>query len=321
MGDRVLGFSEEFLNNAAVEVTSNTVQDDYDFIENVLKRAVVNASYVAPYFNPEDVTIYLQGSYASKTNIKFQSKIEVIVELNKTHEYDYETMQQSDMKFRDDFFINFEHYFDVRRFKQVLVDELKKLLNTKVIINPTTILVPSSSKLQHAVDIFPCFKYRFYNENGGSIRCKLVYDEKLDEHFLMFTNLHAVNGNLKDSMTQGNFKRIVRLMKNIVAISAREDKNIHPIRGYYIECLLYNVPNEMYYSSDNKLSSVFLKIINWLNFANLNEFVCQNQIWSLWGNADGFWNQYDARQFINDIIEFYEAFPDKRTEIIKEDAE
>ena len=321
MGEDILGFSEEFISNATVEVPSNTVQEDYNSIEGVLKQAVLNASYVVPYFDVKDVSIYLQGSYASKTNIKFQSKIEVIVELNKTREFDYETMTQQDMKFRDDFFIDYDHYFDVRRFKQILIDELKKLLNTRLIIRPTTILVPATSKLQHSIEIFPCFKYRFFNDNGGSIRCKLVYDEKLDEHFLMFTNLHAVNGNLKDSMTRGNFKRIVRLMKNLVAISAREDKNIHSVRGYYVECLLYNVPNEMYYSNDNKLLSVFLKVINWLNFANMSDFVCQNQIWSLWGNADGFWDQHSARQFINDVIEFYEAFPDKRTEIIKEDVE
>ena len=106
-----------------------------------------------------------------------------------------------------------------------------------------------------------------------------------------------------------------------MAISSREDNIIHLVRGYYIECLLYNVPNEMYYSQDGKLGSVFLKIINWLNFANLDDFVCQNQIWLLWGNADGFWDKNSARRFINDLIEFYDAFPDKRTEIIKEDEE
>ena len=48
------------------------------------------------------------------------------------------------------------------RFKQILIDELKKLLNTKLIIRPTTILVPATSKLQHSIEIFPCFKYRFF---------------------------------------------------------------------------------------------------------------------------------------------------------------
>lgn len=316
-----MGFSEEFVNNIAEEVTSRTMQADYDFIEKILKQAVVNASIRTPYFDPKDVEIYLQGSYACNTNIKFQSKIEVIVEINKTRDYDYNTMSFHDMKFRDNFFIDFDHYFDVKRFKAVLADELKKILGTKIILGTTTILIPAYGAIQHSFDIFPCFKYKFFRPEGGSIRSKLVYDEKLEEHFLMFTNLHTINGNLKDSMTQGNFKRIVRMMKNIVAISAREDKNIHPVRGYYIECLLYNVPNEMYLSHDQKLSSIFLKIINWLNFANMNDFVCQNQIWSLWGNADGFWEQHYARQFINDIIEFYEAFPDKRTEIIKEDVE
>ncbi len=314
-----MGFSEEFINNAAAEVNSNSMQADYDFIEGKLKQAVVNASIAMPYFDPNDVSIYLQGCYACKTNTKFQSKIEIIVEVNKTREFDYDTMVPSSMQMRDDFFIDFEHYFNVKRFKQVLADEIKKILGIRIIIGATTILIPSFGSVQHSIDVFPCFKYKYFTPEGGSIRSKLVYDEKLEEHFLMFTNLHTVNGNLKDTMTQGNFKRMVRFMKNLVAISAREDKNIHFVRGYYVECLLYNVPNEMYLVTDGKLSSVFLKVINWLNFANLNDFICQNQMWSLWGNADGFWDQHSARQFINDVIEFYEAFPDKRTEIIKED--
>ncbi|MBO4726279.1 MAG: hypothetical protein J5598_01605, partial [Clostridia bacterium] len=280
---------------------------------------LLNASRVAPYFDPKDVVIYLQGSYACKSNTQFQSKMEMIVEITKTREYDYDTMTRHDMKMRDNFFIDFEHYFDVKRFKDVLANEIARLIHVKLNIGTTTILVPAFGSLKHAIDIFPCFKYKYFRPEGGSIRAKLVYDEHLEEHFLMFTNLHAVNGNLKDTMTQGNFKRIVRLVKNAVAISAREDGIIHTVRGYYIECLLYNVPNEMYFTGDGKLSSVFLKVINWLNFANLDDFVCENQIWSLWGNADGFWNQSSARQFVNDLIEFYEAFPEKRTEIIKKE--
>jgi len=314
-----LGFSEEFIKNASDEVVSQSMQPDYDFIEEKLQQAVVNVARVAPFFNPQDVTIYLQGSYACKTNTKFQSKIEVIVEINKTNEYDYDTMKFEDLKFRDNFFVDFNHYFDVSRFKQVLAEELRKLLGIKPILGTTTILIPAFGTMQHAVDVFPCFKYKYFYPDGGSIRCKLVHDQKLDEHFLMFTNLHTNNGNLKDSMTKGNFKRMVRLMKNLVAISAREDRNLRLVRGYYIECLLYNVPNEMYFAKDDKLLNVFLKVINWLNFARIDDFVCQNQVWSLWGDADGFWDKHSARQFINDVIEFYEEFPDKRTEIIKDE--
>lgn len=314
-----MGFSEEFVNQAAEEVTSKSMQSDFDFIKHNLEQAIINVAKDEPYFNPEDVSIYLQGCYACKTNTRFQSKIEIIVEVNKTIDFDYNTMIRTDMKMREDFFIDFNHVFTVKRFKEVLANELRKILKIKATLGPTTIFIPAFDDLQHAIDIFPCFKYKYFRPEGGSIRCKLVYDQRLEEHFLMFTNLHTVNGNLKDSMTQGNFKRIVRLVKNLVAISGREDGNIHSVRGYYIECLLYNVPNEMYLTTDGKLLSVFLKVINWLNFANLDDFVCQNQIWSLWGNADGFWYQHAARQFINDLIEFYESFPSKRIEIIKED--
>lgn len=295
------------------------MQSDYNYIEKILKQAVAKAAVTAPFFDAKDVVIYLQGSYASQTNTKFQSKIEVVVEVQKTQEYDYQTARREDFKMREDFFVDFEHYFDVKRFKDALADEIKKLIKQKVVLDATNILIPAFGELQHSIDIFPCFKYKYFLPDGASIRGKLVYEKNLDEHYLIFTNLHAANGELKDEMTHGNFKKMVRFFKTLTAISLREDFNLRNVRGYYVECLLYNVPNEMFYAVDGKLSAVFLKIINWLNFADLDDFVCQNQIWSLWGIADGFWTKSAARQYINDLIEFYESFPPKRTEIIKEE--
>ena len=52
-----MGFSEEFVNNIAEEVTSRTMQADYDFIEKILKQAVANASIRTPYFDPNDVAL------------------------------------------------------------------------------------------------------------------------------------------------------------------------------------------------------------------------------------------------------------------------
>ena len=314
-----MGFSEEFVKNASKEVISKSIKSDYAFIENILKTAVNNAAQATPYFKPEDVLIYLQGSYACHTNSHFQSKMEVVVEVTRTREYSYDVMMRNEFKMRDNFYIDFNHYFDVKRFKDSLAEQLNLLLKQKVVFSDTNLLIPAFGSLQHSVDIFPCFKYKYFTDEGGSMRGKLVYDRHLDDHYLIFTNFHAANGNLKDEITRGNFKRMVRFFKNIMAISLREDGKIHRVRGYYIECLLYNVPTEMFFTADGKLSSVFLKIINWLNFADLDDFICQNQIWGLWGNADGFWNKAAARQFIHDVIEFYEAFPSKRTEVIKTD--
>lgn len=305
--------------NASEIVVSKSMQSDYQYIEKILKEAVVNTAQVAPFFDSKDVLIYMQGSYASQTNTKFQSKIEVVVEVQKTNEYDYNLLTAEDFKMRENFFVDFDHYFDVKRFKDALIKEIQKLIKQKVVVEATNILIPAFGELQHSIDIFPCFKYKYFLEDGASIRGKLVYENNLEEHYLIFTNLHAANGELKDEMTQGCFKKMVRFLKTLTAISLREDFNLRNTRGYYVECLLYNVPNEMYFSEDGKLSSVFLKIINWLNFADLDDFVCQNQIWSLWGIADGFWNKAAARQYINDLIEFYETFPAKRTEVIKEE--
>ncbi len=313
-----MGFSEKFIKNASDIVKSKTVDADYEYIEDLLKQAVERVAVSTPYFDPKDVKIFLQGSYLSRTNTAFQSKLEVVVEIKKIKDFDSSLMRKEDFIIHDNFFIEFNHFFDVKRFKNALITELKTLTKQSIKINPVTFSIPAHKQLRHIVDIFPCFTYKFFNQDGGQMTGKLVHNKVLDEHYLIFTNLHSDNGELKNELTKGKFKDMVRLFKTLIAISEREDLNINPIRGYYTECLLYNVPNEIYYTEEGTLLSTFLKVINWLNFTNLDDFVCQNQIWSLWGTADGFWNKAAAKQFINDVIEFYDKFPSKRTEIVKD---
>jgi hypothetical protein len=313
-----MGFSKEFVDNASKKVESKTALADYIIIEPILKKAVERAAETAPYFDPKDVQIYLQGSYASETNISFQSKLEIVVEITRTKEFSADSMKKSEFILLDNFYIEFNHYFDVKRFKDILVAETEKIIKRNIEMKPVNFTIPMHGDLRHDIDVCPCFSYKYFDAGGGSIRGKLVYNSEINENYLIFTNLHAENGDMKDEATGGVFKKIVRLFKTLMAISRREDGDMKFVRGYYIECLLYNVPNEMYYSLDGKTLSVFLKIINWLNFADMSNFVCQNQIWSLWGGADGFWDKASAKRFVNDVIEFYNGFPNKRDEIIKE---
>jgi hypothetical protein len=314
-GEEIMGFSKEFAENASRKVESESAAADYQIVEPIIKKAIAAVVKDNPYLNTADVDIYLQGSYESETNIAFQSKLEMVVEVKKTNEFSPFAMTPDDFIMFDNFYIEFNRFFDVKKFKEVLIPAIEAEIGVKIETGPVNFMIPMHGELQHDVDVCPCFYYKYFDVSGGSIRGKLVYDNVIGENYLIFTNLHAENGKLKDEMTNGNFKKVVRMMKTLIAISRREDGNIKFTRGYYIECLLYNVPNEMYFSLDDDILSVFMKVINWLNFASLSNFVCQNQIWSLWGGADGFWNKDSARRFINDVIEFYNNFPSDRTAI------
>jgi hypothetical protein len=129
--------------------------------------------------------------------------------------------------------------------------------------------------------------------------------------------LHQANGDRKDKATNGNFKKMVRAFKTLYAMDKREFE-VAPndvARGYFIECLLYNVPDAMFLSHGNTRQT-FLKVLNYLNNADLTNFVCQNLVWSLWGETNEFWTKEQARKYIRSVIELDYIIPEDRATLL-----
>jgi hypothetical protein len=72
--------------------------------------------------------------------------------------------------------------------------------------------------------------------------------------------------------------------------------------SYFLECMLYNVPNSKFGSS---YRDTFCNIVNWLSEASLNDFVCQNGQLKLFGLTPEQWNTNQARTFINNLISLW----------------
>lgn len=110
-----------------------------------------------------------------------------------------------------------------------------------------------------------------------------TYDEEDKEAVLNFwdpltrkvraTNLFLYNEKMeeKDRLTNGNYKRLVRIFKNI-------RKNIlmskwalsSELNKYFIELIVYNIPNSIM-QGDN-LNTIFNKCVNYLDNCNLTLF-------------------------------------------------
>ena len=74
--------------------------------------------------------------------------------------------------------------------------------------------------------------------------------------------------------------------------------------SYFIECLLYNVPNGLFSA---KLAPTYTGIIDWLKTAKLKDFECQNGQVPLFGPRPEQWSQKKARAFIKALRELWEA--------------
>jgi hypothetical protein len=72
--------------------------------------------------------------------------------------------------------------------------------------------------------------------------------------------------------------------------------------SYFLECLLYNVPKDMFSSN---LQSTFCNVIIWLWGANFSQFVCQNEQLPLFGNTPEQWSEDKARHFLEALVKLW----------------
>jgi hypothetical protein len=307
-----MSFCNEFLFNATKLVTVD-VEGDFAFVKDIINRAVAS---ILPKRGAPKVDVYIHGSYANATNNFFPSKLEVMCEL-KIPKFNY--------ILTDEYYISHELEYGAREFALELYEAINgvfaKLTNAKVKppeceSTEKCILIPKHGTLKHDIEITPGVSCIFNDEQGGEFAGVMLFDHDANRDIITFPKLHQKNGEMKDLTTHGNFKKMVRLFKTIRNIMTREhmhDPHVHqPIRGYFIECLLYNVPDAMY-SSDN-MHDNFLMIINYLAHADFSRFCCQNRIWHLFGLANEFTNERDAHKFITAVKLFYHEFdPERKT--------
>ena len=75
--------------------------------------------------------------------------------------------------------------------------------------------------------------------------------------------------------------------------------------SYFIECLLYNVPDHLF---KRKLAPTYAGILDWLTTAKLREFRCQNGLVPLFGQQREQWTVAKAQAFVKAMQELWDTW-------------
>ena len=117
---------------------------------------------------------------------------------------------------------------------------------------------------------------------------------------------HHQRGSKKELAANNRFKRTIRMFKaarNQLVDKGAFTKDDAP--SYFIECLLYNVPDHLF---EQKLAPMFLGILTWLKTARLNDFQCQNGLVPLFGPQPEQWSVKKARAFVKALQEMWDTW-------------
>ena len=126
-----------------------------------------------------------------------------------------------------------------------------------------------------------------------------------DEHrwAVSYPQQHHSRGVRKERDTNGRYKRATRMFK--AARNHLVESNALPngtAPSYFVECLLYNVPNGLFRSG---LGETYVEVVNWLSAAELTDFSCQNQLIDLFGPSKDQWSVDKARAFIQALAQLW----------------
>jgi len=339
-----MAFNKELVEKAAKEYKIRSVDSDFAIVEKLLKRAVTVLGSLNAHIKPSDVKIYLHGSYANKTNTYFPSKLEVAVELGRTLDYDPDDYPNLGFRVHNNYFVETTYEFNPSEFAQLLFMTLQEMTGGVCTLGDRFIEfgkgeIEGVGTIKHAVEILPCFTFKHREKNQKMVIVDetlqkqegrdmivslgvLYFDSAVSSHIVTFPKLHASNGHGKDLATAGNFLRLTRLFKTLNTIGFRE-ADFLKTRGYFVQCLLFNVPNDIFLLPNSRqgepngdeLRTIFFKILNYLLYCDMENFVCQNLVWQLFGKAEEFWTLEEAKAFVKNIKILHDTFPSGRTEL------
>ncbi len=160
-------------------------------------------------------------------------------------------------------------------------------------------------------DVIAAIQYRRYHKFLS------ISDQSYDEGICFYTNSgtkianypkqHSENLTAKHQGTSKWFKPMARILKNMRSRLITEDMLENgDAPSYYLEGLLYNVPNDKFGKS---YEDTFVNTINWILDADRSKFVCANeQYYLLFEDSPVTWRTEKCDKFLNAAVELWKQW-------------
>jgi len=242
--------------------------------------------------------VYLQGSYKNHTNIRGDSDVDVVVQLNSTLLENLPVNLKRQFRFRD-------ASYGWEEFRSDVLKALRNHYGPGQVREGRKSLKVQTSYLP--ADVVVSLQYRKYPDRPRSeddfIEGMAFWVPSESRWVINYPKLHYQNGVKKNQDTNEQYKPTVRMFKN--ARTYLVDRGVIPADlapSYFLECLLYNVPDDKF---GTNLQSTFREVITWLLKADFSRFVCQNRQLLLFGSFPEQWSKDRAYRFLKAMVELW----------------
>lgn len=304
-----ISLSEDEKCKNAIHMVRNALKelnytDDGKDIRTFAAESYSYALELRQQFTGKKITLLVQGSYANKTNIPTESDVDVAVILESTFVPHYRTgITESYYGFSDG-------TFSVSELKDEVEKALKQYFGYQGVERHDKCIKVLGNTYRVDADIVPAYRYRDYSNDYkydtenyvGGIEIRPDSGGKI----INFPEQHIKMGIAKNRRTNYNFKKCVRIIKNMREYMENSGYTISSkISSFGLESLLWNVDEKAYTRYSVILRYTFDEVISFLknDFTNYSYYKEANGIKYLFSDKDTI---MAYQNFITDLNDFYE---------------
>jgi hypothetical protein len=262
----------------------------------------------APYAS-RSKSIFLQGSYGNDTNIYADSDVDVVIATDSIYYYGTDDLTPDEVAvFKAHLTGDGGYTYD--KFKGEVLAQLTKKFGTSVKPGKKAIFVKGDGS-RRDTDVLPAVEYRrytrFHSPTDRTYYEGITFWTPDGVQIINYPKHHSANATTKHQATNSWFKPTVRIFKNMRnAMIAKGYLAEGVAPSYFLEGMLYSVPNNLFGSS---YGNTCANAINWLLKSDRDKLTCANERYFLLRhNSQVCWRPEDFESFLAAVIKFWNAF-------------
>lgn len=283
---------ETWLRNS-IGPASDTEEADRDRTEKRIRDAVLADGRLAG-----KVRVFVKGSYANNTNVRRDSDVDIAVEwkswayISKTNEaakYDWAELGvglgssgPTPAEYR-------------RWVEEALVNAFG---SASVNTTGNKAITVSGTSTTLDADVVPCFRHKRYTRPGAEPKVGIRLYPKNGGSVDNWPDQNKANGNWKNTNTGRRYKQIIRAFKRLENDMVENGLLPSEVHGYFIECLLYNLPDDVFQRATYKSTAldVLARLWHAINDDEHTDWVEVNGLKWLWRGGQT-WTPAEASNF------------------------
>ncbi|MGH9770124.1 MAG: nucleotidyltransferase domain-containing protein [Candidatus Acidiferrales bacterium] len=260
--------------------------------------------------------VFLQGSYANDSNTYDESDVDVVIRLDSIFYYDTSALSPAELAAFNAALIPGSYPY--KAYKADVIAAVTDAFGAHAVTIGKRALRIQANGARRSADVIVAADFRRYRSSGliantlagvanPDYERGICFFTTTGERIENYPEQHSANCTAKHQATNGWFKPMVRIFKNMrrkLVSDGVVDSKCAP--SYFIEGLLYNVPNDKF---GGTYAETFAAAMAWLLAAKRVEWICANRQHFL--VRDSFatcWPCANCDLFLNSLVKLWDGY-------------